>query len=246
MSWSDPDCSQVTVRTMSQTPPQDGELDTLLAYIHERRNFDFRGYKRASLSRRIFKRMSSLGVDDYQRYMDILEANPGEFAELFNTILINVTSFLRDRDAWEVLATEVLPQVAYAKSGGEPIRVWSAGCASGEEAYSLAVLLAESLGEERFRQQVKIYATDADSDALIHARHGRYPEHDLQMAFGEQRVGRFFEIDQGYGLFRPDLRRSLIFGRHDLVQDPPISRIDLLTCRNTLMYFTSDVQKHVL
>jgi two-component system, chemotaxis family, CheB/CheR fusion protein len=102
------------------------------------------------------------------------------------------------------------------------------------------------LGEERFRQDVKVYATDGDTDALIEARHGRYPEKELIPAFGEQRTRRFFDTDLGYGVFRPDLRRSLIFGRHDLVQDPPISKIDLLTCRNTLMYFTSEVQQQVL
>lgn len=231
---------------MAMGPPDDSALDTLLTYIHERRNFDFRGYKRASLSRRILKRMQAVGIEDYQRYTDILEANPGEFSELFNTILINVTSLMRDRDAWELLAAEVLPTIAHAKGDAEPVRVWSAGCASGEEAYTLAVLLAEALGEDRFRRQVKIYATDADNDALVAARHGRYPERDLIAAFGEQRTERFFERDQGYGAFRPDLRRALIFGRHDLVQDAPISRIDLLTCRNTMMYFTSEVQRQVL
>lgn len=231
---------------MGETPPTEGDLDALLTYIHERRNFDFRGYKRGSLVRRIDKRMQSLGIDDYQRYTDVLEANPGEFAELFNTILINVTSFLRDREAWEALVGGVVPAIVRAKGPTEPIRAWSAGCASGQEAYSLAVFLAETLGEERFRHQVKIYATDADTDALVQARHGRYPEKDLLAAFGEQRTRRFFEIDQGHGVFRPDLRRSLIFGRHDLVQDPPISKIDLLVCRNTLMYFTSEVQQQIL
>lgn len=230
---------------MAMSPPDDGELDTLLAYIHERRNFDFRGYKQASLSRRIYKRMQALGVEDYQRYIDVLEANPGEFAGLFDAILINVTSLMRDRDAWEHLAAEVLPDIA-RKDPAEPVRVWSAGCASGEEAYTLAVLLAEALGEDRFRRQVKVYATDADADALVDARHGRYSERDLVTAFGEQRVERFFERDDGLGTFRPDLRRSLIFGRHDLVQDAPISRIDLLVCRNTLMYFTAEVQRQVL
>ncbi|MBO0747845.1 MAG: PAS domain-containing protein, partial [Acidimicrobiaceae bacterium] len=231
---------------MTQTPPHDGDLDALLAYIHERRNFDFRGYKRASLSRRIFKRMQAVGADDYQAYLDTLEANPGEFAELFNTILINVTGLLRDRDAWEQVAKEVLPELVQRKGPSAPIRIWSAGCASGEEAYSLAVLLAEAIGEDRFRGQVKIYATDADTEALAEARRGRYPEKALVDALGEQRTARFFEVDQGYGVFRPDLRRTLIFGRHDLVQDPPISRIDLLACRNTLMYFTSEVQRQVL
>jgi two-component system, chemotaxis family, CheB/CheR fusion protein len=228
------------------TPPEDGELEALLEYVHERRNFDFRGYKRASLTRRIFKRMQAIDIDDYQRYMEILEANPGEFVELFNTILINVTDLLRDPEAWEALAEKVIPRIVEAKAPGDPVRVWSAGTASGEEAYSLAVLLAEAFGEDRFRQSVKIYATDADNDALADARHGRYPYKKLLDAFGEDRASRFFDRDGEYGVFRGDLRRALIFGRHDLVQDPPISRIDLLTCRNTLMYFTAEVQTKIL
>jgi two-component system CheB/CheR fusion protein len=221
-------------------------MEALLGYINERRNFDFRGYKRASLGRRIFKRMQQIGVDSYQRYIEVLEANPGEFGELFNTILINVTSLIRDSEAWEVVADSVIPSILQSKGPEDPIRVWSAGCASGEEAYSLAVLLADAAGEERFRQSVKIYATDADSDALIAARHGRYKEKDLLEAFGDERAHRYFEFDSGFGTFRSDLRRSLIFGRHDLVQDPPISRLDLVACRNTLMYFTSQVQLGVL
>lgn len=228
------------------TPPDDGELEPLLEYVHERRNFDFRGYKRASLTRRIFKRMQAIGVEDYQRYMEILEANPGEFAQLFNTILINVTGLMRDREAWQVLADKIIPRLVEAKGPADPVRVWSAGCASGEEAYSLAVLLAEAFGEERFRESVKIYATDADNDALTEARFGRYRVKDLVEAFGDERAQQFFDHDGEYGVFRADLRRALIFGRHDLVQDPPISRIDLLTCRNTLMYFTAEVQAKIL
>src|SRR5215467_9454822 len=212
----------MTRQTVS-TPPSNGELEALLDYLHERRNFDFRGYKRASLSRRIFKRMQAINVDDYQRYIEVLEANPGEFAELFNTILINVTSFMRDKEAWDALAADVIPALAEAKGPEDPVRVWSAGCASGQEAYSLAVLFADALGEERFRRAVKIYATDADNDALNDARHGRYPERQLVEAFGEERANRFFDVEAGYGVFRSDLRRALIFGRHDLVQDPPIS-----------------------
>jgi two-component system, chemotaxis family, CheB/CheR fusion protein len=227
-------------------PPRDDQLETLLNYLLERRNFDFRGYKRASLSRRIAKRMQAIGVEDYERYMEVLEANPGEFSELFNTILINVTGLLRDPEAWESLAANVIPAIVDAKASDEPIRVWSAGCASGEEAYSLAVLFADALGEDRFRRVVKLYATDADNEALAEARHGRYKHTDLVAAFGEERASRFFERDGDFGVFRGELRRALIFGRHDLVQDPPISRIDLVTCRNTLMYFTAEVQTKIL
>jgi two-component system, chemotaxis family, CheB/CheR fusion protein len=228
------------------TPPANGEFEALLEYLFERRNFDFRGYKRASLSRRIFKRMKMINVDDYHRYMEILKANPGEFAELFNTILINVTSLMRDKDAWEVMASRIVPAIVDAKGPEEPVRIWSAGCASGEEAYSLAVLFADALGEDRFRRLVKIYATDVDNEALAVARTGRYREADLISAFGAEFTHRFFEDDGECGVFRGDLRRALIFGRHDLVQDPPISRIDLVSCRNTLMYFTADVQGKVL
>jgi two-component system CheB/CheR fusion protein len=227
-------------------PPENGDLEALLEYLYERRNFDFRAYKRASLSRRIYKRMQVVGIDDYQRYMEVLEANPGEFAELFNTILINVTGLMRDREAWDVLGKAVVPAIITSKPPDQPIRVWSAGCASGEEAYSLAVMFAEALGEDRFREQVKIYATDADTDALADARQGRYRITDLEAALGEERTNRFFERDAHYGVFKSDLRRTLIFGRHDLVQDPPISRIDLISCRNTLMYFTVEVQVKVL
>jgi two-component system CheB/CheR fusion protein len=226
--------------------PHNGDFDALLQYLFERRNFDFRGYKRASLTRRILKRMHAVGIDDYQRYIEVLEANPGEFAELFNTILINVTGLLRDKEAWDALAEVVIPAIVESKPPEEPARIWSAGTASGEEAYTLAVLFAEALGEERFRRSVKIYATDADADALVDARHGRYREKDLVAAFGHERTNRFFELDGEYGVFRGDLRRALIFGRHDLVQDPPISRIDLVACRNTLMYFTAEVQAKIL
>jgi two-component system CheB/CheR fusion protein len=222
------------------------DLEVLLEYLRDARGFDFTGYKRASLTRRIDRRMQQVGAESYSGYMGTLEANPGEFAELFDTILINVTGFLRDSEAWDYLAAEVLPLVVSERDRREPIRIWSAGTASGEEAYSLAVLLAELLGEEEFRAAVKIYATDADEAALAEARHARYPTTTVVKAFGDERAARFFEIEGANSVFRQDLRRSLIFGRHDLVQHPPISRINLLVCRNTLMYFTAEMQRRVL
>src|SRR5689334_4855226 len=131
----------MTRQTVS-TPPRDGELESLFEFLFERRHFDFRAYKRSTLSRRIFKRMQVVGAEDYQRYMEVLEANPGEFAELFNTILINVTSLTRDREAWQLIEGQVIPAIVAGKGADQPIRIWSAGTASGEEAYSLAVLFA--------------------------------------------------------------------------------------------------------
>src|SRR5437868_137772 len=119
--------------------------------------------------------MERAGATTFLQYKAVLEADPEEFFELFNTILINVTAFMRDRDAWDYIATDVIPRIVDRKDDGEAIRVWSAGCASGEEAYSLAVLLCEAVGEERFRAGIKIYGTDVDEDALARSRHARYP-----------------------------------------------------------------------
>jgi two-component system CheB/CheR fusion protein len=224
----------------------DPKLEGLLEYLRDARGFDFSGYKRGSLGRRIAKRMQAARVDDFEAYREMLEAEPHEFVQLFNTILINVTSFLRDPEAWQYLRDEVVPHLADAKGNEEPIRVWSAGCASGEETYSLAVVLSESVGEEAFRQRVKVYGTDADEDALSIARQGRYSPKAVQDAFSAEQAERYFESDGSDAVFRKDLRRSVIFGRHDLVQDPPISRVDLLVCRNTLMYFNEETQRRIL
>ncbi len=225
--------------------PADRELEVLLDYLRRSRGFDFTGYKRTSLSRRIDKRMQEVGADGYLSYLDHLEVDPEEFTQLFNTILLNVTGFFRDPPAWEYLAAEILPKLVAAKAEDEPIRIWSAGCASGEEAYTLAMVTAETLGLEAVRERVKIYATDVDEEALTQARQARYTAKQIEGVPAEL-LERYFERNgQGY-VFSKDLRRSVIFGRHDLIQDAPISRIDLLVCRNTLMYLNSETQAHVL
>jgi two-component system CheB/CheR fusion protein len=221
------------------------EFESLLDFLKRNRGFDFTGYKRATLLRRVQKRMEAVGAESYDVYHALLEAEPGEFTELFNTLLINVTRFFRDETPWEFLATDVIPGLLARNDNGSAIRVWSAGCASGEEAYTLAMVLSEAMGVERFRERVKIYATDVDEDALATARAATYTERqvaDVPEALRE----RYFENTDGRYVFRKDLRRSMIFGRNDLVQDAPISRIDLLVCRNTLMYFNAATQAAVL
>jgi two-component system CheB/CheR fusion protein len=220
-----------------------GGLQALLEFIHQARGFDFSGYKKTSLERRLRKRMSDVGIDDYPAYQDYLEANPHEFAELFNTILINVTSFFRDRQAWTYLGEEVLPELLAKDSG--LIRVWCAGCATGEEAYTIAMAMAEAMGEVAFRERVKIYATDVDENALNHARHAVYTRDAVKGVPAELLEKYFDATAQGYA-FRPDLRRSVIFGRNEMIQDAPISRVDLLVSRNVLMYFTSEAQSRIL
>ena len=225
--------------------PQSRDLERLLEHIRDSRGFDFRGYKRATLLRRVAKRMAQVGVKDYAAYLDYLRLNQEEFAALFNTILINVTSYFRDGPAWEYLQSEILPKIIASKERYEPIRVWSAGVASGEEAYSVAMLLCETLGALEYRDRAKIYATDVDDEALTQARQGRAAEKDLEEVPANLRE-KYFEGEGNHYVLRGDLRRSIIFGRHDLMQDAPISRIDLLISRNTLMYFESEAQAKIL
>ncbi|MBE9010104.1 PAS domain-containing protein [Pseudanabaenaceae cyanobacterium LEGE 13415] len=221
------------------------EIEALLDYIKRSRGFDFTGYKRPSLLRRINRAMQNVGIEGYSNYLDYLEVHPEEFVQLFNTLLINVTCFFRDRPAWDFIRSEIIPKILEQKSSKEPIRVWTAGCASGQEAYTVAILLTEILGVKLFRDRVKIYATDVDEEALNQARQAVYAERELSGLTPEQ-IGEFFEKSDSHYTFRKDLRQSVIFGRHDLIQDAPISRIDLLTCRNTLMYFNAETQAKIL
>jgi len=220
-------------------------FEALLEYLHRVRGFDFTGYKRSSLTRRVERRMDVVGAESVAAYQDYLEVHPDEFTLLFNTILINVTSFFRDEPAWQFLREQIIPQIVAGKDADAPIRVWSAGCASGEEAYSLTMLLAEALGTAGVLQRVKIYASDVDEEALAQARRATYSDKALEGVPEEWRK-KYFVPSNGSFAFRGDLRRVVIFGRHDLVQDAPISRLDLLSCRNTLMYFNAEVQARIL
>ena len=219
--------------------------DALLEFVKETRGFDFTGYKRSTIQRRVAKRMATVGAERYDDYVDYLELHAEEFAELFNTLLINTTGFFRDPQTWEYLAAEIAPQLLAARAPDSTLRVWCAGCASGEEPYTVAMVLARVMSEAAFRERVKIYATDVDEEALDQARHGAYLPRQIEDV-PHDALERFFErTDQRY-VFRKELRRCVIFGRNDLVQDAPISRIDLLVCRNTLMYFTAETQGHIL
>jgi two-component system CheB/CheR fusion protein len=224
---------------------QERDFDALLDHLKRARGFDFSAYKRASLMRRVNRRMQVVGINSFEGYVDFLEVHPDEFPQLFNTILINVTSFFRDEPAWGFLKDETVSRIISGKKPDEPIRVWCAGTASGEEAYTIAMLLIEALGEERFRERVKIYATDVDEDALNQARQAAYTTKQTQ-GIPPDFLDKYFERLDARFVFRKDLRRSVIFGRHDLIQDAPISKVDLLICRNTLMYFNAEAQARVL
>ncbi len=224
---------------------KDNDLEALLERVQEGRDADLGSYRSSTLGRRIKRRMNAVGVEDYETYGDYLEANPGEFSELFNALMITVTSFFRDPESWDYLATEIVPRILEAVPEEDQIRIWSAGCATGEEAYTVAMVMLEAMGEEQFKRRVKLFATDVDAEALAKARAAVYPPEALEDVPADLAKRYFVERD-GNVAFLPDLRRSVIFGRNELREDAPISRIDLLVCRNVLMYFTVDAQARIL
>ncbi|MGH2733351.1 MAG: CheR family methyltransferase [Actinomycetota bacterium] len=230
---------------MAPTEDNDRDFQALLGYLKTARGFDFTGYKPTTLRRRMKRRMGEVETERYVDYVDYLEVHPEEFAKLFDTILINLTGFFRDPEAWDHLAEEIIPSIMAAKEEKEPIRVWTAGCASGEEAYTLAILLAEALTPDQFTRRVKIYATDVDEAALTHARLATYTAKELEPVPPQLREKYFAEVNDHH-VFNLVLRRAVIFGRHDLVQDAPISQLDLLVCRNTLIYLNTETQSKVL
>lgn len=189
--------------------------------------------------------MQMIQIENYGDYGDYLKVNPEEFIPLFNTIEVNLTSFFRNTEAWDYVTAQLIPQIITGKSSEEPIRVWSAGCASGEETYTLASVLAEALGVEQFRSRVKIYGTDIDEEALNQARQGSYCSSQVA-DMPRSLLERYFEQTDRRYIFSKDLRRSIVFCRHDLMQDAPMSKIDLLLCRNVLIYLNIDAQTRAL
>jgi two-component system CheB/CheR fusion protein len=231
------------------------EFEALLDYIKQNCGCDLTLYKRPSLMRRFQHRMQQLKIENYAHYLQYLQEHPQECSSLLDTILINYSGFFRDRpsgvgasrhhDCWDYLANQIIPQIITRKQPHEKIRVWSAGCASGQEVYTLAMLLAESLGIEQYLQRVQIFATDLDEDALKQARRASYSNQEVADIPSELLSKYFEQIEQRY-VFHAKLRRTILFGRHDLALDAPMSKIDLLVCRNVLIYFQPETQATVL
>lgn len=220
-------------------------FEALMDYLRQSHSFDFTGYKRSSLVRRVEYRMQTIKIENYDDYGDYLKANPEEFTPLFNTIEVNFTSFFRNPSVWDYVTESIIPRIIAGKSSEESIRVWSAGCASGEETYTLASVLAEALGVEQFRSRVKIYGTDIDEEALNQARQGSYSSSQV-VDMPPTLLERYFDQTDRRYVFSKDLRRSITFCRHDLMQDAPMSKIDLLLCRNVLIYLNIDAQTRAL
>ena len=221
-------------------------LNDILDQISRQANIDFRPYKTSTLLRRINRRMMITRVKSMRDYVHYLEAHPAEIGELINAFLINVTQFFRDADAFTYLRNEVLPSlIAQARDTTRTLRFWSAGCATGEEAYSLAMLITDALGAELPQWNIKIFATDLDEAAIAYARRGVYADNLLKSVPTEYRDRYFERVDQGFRIAKT-LRQMVIFGQQDLSRSAPFPRINMVLCRNVLIYFTLELQNYVL
>ena len=224
----------------------DDVLRSILEQVSRQANIDFRLYKSSTILRRISRRMAVTHCSTMHDYLDYLKANPQEVGELVKAFLINVTQFFRDSDAFTYLKSQILPKlIARGLERDHTLRVWAAGCATGEEAYSLAMLITELLGPELSQWSIKIFATDVDEAAINFARRGLYSENLLRDVPADYK-DRFFErVDHGYRVSKM-LRQMIIFGQQDLSRSAPFPRIDLVLCRNVLIYFTPELQEYVL
>ena len=222
-----------------------GQLATICAVLHGRLGRDFSQYKSGTLMRRIQRRMSVLQTGDVAAYIAQLRTSPNEAELLFRELLISVTRFFRDPEAFEALEAKVLAKLSpEERPSVDPIRVWVAGCATGEEAYSVAILLKEASARSGRRRPVQIFATDVDERALEVARAGLYPGAIADDLSPERLERNFIKEDGSYRVTK-ELREMCLFSAHDLVKDPPFSKLDLIACRNLMIYFEPALQQRV-
>lgn len=228
------------------TETQNDPLREVLQLVTAQANIDFRNYKASTILRRISRRMALAHISTLHDYSDYMRMHPEEVTELVKAFLIKVTGFFRDPEAFDFLKQNVLPElIGKAKENGRILRVWSAGCATGEEAYSMALLIADALGPDLPEWSVKIFATDVADDAIAFARRGLYPETVLTDLPSDYRQRYFERIDHGYRISKM-LREILIFGQQDISCGVPFPRIDLVVCRNLLIYLKPELQQTVL
>ena len=225
------------------TPESSDEVVRICALLRHKTGHDFSRYKAGTLARRIQRRMQVRQLAPITRYLELLRREPAEVDALFRDLLIGVTHFFRDPEAFAVLERDVIPSIVDAAGPEGAIRVWTPGCATGEEAYSVAILLQEQMSRQDGRQRVQIFAGDIDDDALEVARQGRYPE-GVAEHLPPDRLERFFSRQDHSYVIAKEIREMCIFSTHNIIRDPPFSRLDLVVCRNLLIYLETDLQEH--
>ncbi|AJY47277.1 CheR family methyltransferase [Martelella endophytica] len=219
---------------------------SICSVLKEHTGHDFSGYKTKTFLRRVRRRMQLKNIEKIDDYLDFFQKEKEEVDAFYRDLLINVTSFFRDARAFEILASDVLPRIFKSKGASDSVRIWVPGCATGEEVYSIAILVREYLNaHDGPKPRIQIFATDIDEDALTIARAGRYPEILLEGVSAERRR-RFFNRDGNTYVVKNDIRELCIFSPHSVIQDPPYSRMELVSCRNLLIYFGPELQNRVI
>ena len=220
-------------------------LGKILDHVRHKTGLDFTGYKHATVLRRLERRMQFAGTEDLGGYLSLLRDDPAETSTLFNDFLICVTSFFRDPEVFETLERQVVPALFEGKGPDDDVRVWVAGCATGEEAYSLAILLCEYADGLERAPKLQVFATDVHEKAFTFARDGLYPE-AIVVDVSAERLDRFFTREPGGYRVKKIVREKVLFATHDLLKDPPFLRLDLVSCRNVLIYLQRDTQQRLL
>jgi two-component system CheB/CheR fusion protein len=228
-------------------PEHDVEIfKQILTVLRLSRGVDFTNYKQSTLKRRIARRMALNKTEKPDDYLRFLQENKTEQEALYNDMLISVTNFFRDKHSFEVLCSSIFPQIISQKTIDGSLRIWVAGCATGEEAYSMAICLQEQLGDKAANMKIQLFATDISEITLTKARAGVYRPHELE-GVSEARLQQFFvKQDDGKYQVTKTIRDMCVFAHHNLLSDPPFSRIDLVSCRNVMIYLEPVLQKKAL
>ncbi|MEP6683841.1 MAG: CheR family methyltransferase [Parafilimonas sp.] len=224
---------------------QQAALREIFTQLRTKTGHDFSNYKRATMLRRIERRISVHGLNSLAAYVDFMRKQPEETQALLKDVLISVTNFFRDKDSFTYLETVTIPKIIQHKIPGKPVRIWTAGCATGEEAYSIAMLLAERFDGLKGMPPVQVFATDIDEDAILKAREGFYTLNDAA-DISAARLQRFFNTEAGGYRVKRELREMILFANHNVIKDPPFSHLDLVTCRNMLIYLNQAAQNRVM
>ncbi len=220
-------------------------LNRILALVRSGTGHDFSRYKKSTIGRRIERRMLQHDIDDTEVYARYIKEHPAEVQSLFKELLINVTSFFREPEAFATLKRDILPQLFAGKPGGYVFRVWVAGCATGEETYSIAILLREFLDETRQEFKVQMYSTDLDANAIAVARSGTYPLNIVQDVLPE-RLRRFFVKEEAGYRVKKEIREMVVFAIQSVIKDPPFTKLDLISCRNLMIYLEPELQNRLI
>jgi two-component system CheB/CheR fusion protein len=247
-SANDPDLKALKPSSEQEAAIAEQRLHDILLHLRTSTGHDFKHYKRATVLRRIERRMQVTTQSDLSAYYEYLQNTPDEAKSLLGDMLIGVTNFFRDREAFEALERDVLPQLVQSVASSatkEELRIWSAGCSTGEEAYSLAILLDDQMQVQGSKAVLQVFATDIDERAITTGRGGVYPQ-AIVTDVPPTRLRHYFVKDNEHYRIRKEIREKVLFAKHSLLSDPPFSQIDLITCRNLLIYLDREVQREIL